>query len=174
MRNTRVLTTLAVFSALVGLTPMDGAITSARAEVNINVNIGPPPPIVVRERPTMVYLTEPAVFVAVGVPYDVYFVSGHYYYMHGDNWFWASGYEGPWVHVTYRSLPPGLQHYQVVRLHEFREREYRVYKVQGPKFKGKYFVADPGPGKHDRDDHDDHGENHNNGKGNNGRGRGHN
>ena len=171
MRITTVLTTLAVFSALVGLTPMDGATASARAEVNINVNIGPPPPIVVRERPTMVYLAEPAVFVAVGVPYDVYFVSGRYYYMHKDNWFWAPGYGGPWVNVTYKSLPPGLQRYKVVKLHEFREREYRVYKVEGPKFKGKYFVGDPGPGKHDRDNDDDQG--HGNGKGNNGRGRGH-
>ena len=170
MRNTRVLATLVVFSALVGWTPMDGTVTSARAEVNINVNIGPPPPIVVRERPTMVYLTEPAVFVAVGVPYDVYFISGRYYYMHRDNWFWASGYDGPWVHVTYKSLPPGLQRYKVVTLHEFREREYRVYKVQGPKFKGKYFVADPGPAKHhDRDN--DQGENQQ-GKGK-GKGRGH-
>lgn len=178
MRKRNIATTLAAFSVLVGLMPMEGRSAPARAEVNINVNIGPPPPIVVHERPTMVYLTEPAVYVAVGVPYDIYFFSGRYYYMHRDNWFWAPGYGGPWVHVVSKSLPPGLQRYKVVKLHEFREREYRVYKVQGPKFKGKHFAADPGQGGgHVKDDHDDHqGQNDqgNNGKGgsSNGRGRG--
>ena len=40
----------------------------------------------------MVYLAEPSVFVAVGVPYDIYFVSGRYFYMHGANWFWEPGF----------------------------------------------------------------------------------
>ena len=131
---------------LLGVTAMEGLLAMpARAEVNINVNIGPPPPVVVVERPTMLYLGEPGVFVAVGVPYDIFFVSGRYYRFHGDNWFYATGYGGPWVHVVYRSLPPGLQKYKVVQLREYREREYRVYKVEGPKFKGKHFDADPGP-----------------------------
>lgn len=119
--------------------------TPASAEVNINVNIGAPPPIVVHQPPTMVYLAEPGVFVAVGVPYDVFFIGGRYYYFHGDHWFWASGYGGPWVHVVHTSLPPGLRKHKVVKLREYREREYRVYKTQGPKFKGKHFNADPGP-----------------------------
>src|SRR5215510_8565378 len=98
---------------LLGLTLMNSMLaTPAFAEVNINVNIGPPPPIVVHERPAMVYLPEPGMFVAVGVPYDIYFVGGRYYYYHGTNWFWASGYDGPWVHVVYKSLPPGLQRYK--------------------------------------------------------------
>lgn len=131
---------------LLGVIAMDGMLAvPARAEVNINVNIGPPPPVVVAAPPTMLFLGEPGVYVAVGVPYDIFFIGGRYYYYHGSNWFWASGYDGPWVHVVYRSLPPGLQRYKVVQLRDFREREYRVYKVQGPKFKGKRFDADPGP-----------------------------
>jgi hypothetical protein len=142
---------------LLGVVAMEGMLAvPARAEVNINVNIGPPPPVVVVERPHMLYLGEPGIFVAVGVPYDIFFVGSRYYYYHGDNWFWASGYGGPWVHVVYKSLPPGLQKYKVVQLREYREREYRVYKTQGPKFKGKQFDADPGPnGSHGHDD--DHG-----------------
>ena len=152
---------------LLGAIAMDGGVaTPARAEVNINVNIGAPPPVVVVERPTMLYLPEPAIYVAVGVPYDIFFMSGRYYYFHGDNWFWAAGYGGPWVNVKHKSLPPGLQRYKVVQLHSFREREYRVYKVQGPKFKGKRFDADPGPNGRDRGN-DDHG-NKQNGNGNNG------
>jgi len=144
---------------LLGLMLMHSVLaTAAFAEVNINVNIGPPPPIVVHERPTMVYLPEPAMYVAVGVPYDIYFVSGRYYYWHGDHWFWASGYNGPWVYVEHSHLPPGLVKYKVVKLREYREREYRVYKTQGPAYKGRHFDGDPGPSRaehgRDRDDQD--------------------
>src|SRR5678815_3689308 len=140
------------FALLLGLLLVQSAVaTPALAEVNINVNIGAPPPIVVRERPTMVYLAEPGMFVAVGVPYDIYFLSGRYYYLHGDNWFWASGYDGPWVVVQRKSLPPGLQKYKIVQLRDFREREYKVYKVQGSNFKGQKFSADPGKGKPDHE-----------------------
>jgi hypothetical protein len=145
------------------------SVEAATSQVNINVNIGQPPPVIVHERPTMVYLPEPAAYVAVGIPFDVFFVSGRYYYLHGNDWFWGTGYNGPWAVVAVRSLPPGLQKYKIERLHEFREREYRVYKVEGPKFKGKHFEADEF-----RDDHDNkssHESDGNNGRGN-GRGNG--
>jgi len=116
----------------------------AQAQVSVNVNIGPPAPVVVAAPPPMLFLPEPGVYVAAGIPYDVYFISGRYYYFHGDHWFWGPGYGGPWTYVEYRSLPPGLQKYKVVRLREYREREYRVYRVQGNKFNGRYFYASEG------------------------------
>jgi hypothetical protein len=122
--------------------PQDGFWSvAASSQVNVNINIGAPPPVVLRTRPTMVFLPEPAAYVAVGIPYDIYFVSGRYYYLHGNDWFWAEGYNGPWVYVSYNTLPPGLRKYRVERLHEFREREYKAYSVQGPEFKGKHFEA---------------------------------
>ena len=146
--------------------------TPAFAEVNINVNIGAPPAVVVQERPTMIYLAEPAMYVAVGVPYDIFFMSGRYYYFHGGNWFFAAGYGGPWVHVVHTSLPPGLRKYKVVQLRDFREREYRVYKVQGPKFKGKHFDADPGSHSAKASGKDSHGGGNSGNNGNSGGGRG--
>jgi len=134
---------MTVLVALQCAVPTDGIMTvSASTQVNVNINIGAPPPVVVRTAPTMVYLPEPAAYVAVGIPYDIYFVSGRYYYLHGNDWFLAPGYNGPWVYVSYNSLPPGLRKYRVERLHEFREREYKVYAVEGPKFKGKHFEAE--------------------------------
>jgi hypothetical protein len=128
------------------------AVAPARAEMNLNINIGVPPPVVVAPPPVeveappeMVFLPEPGIYVAIGIPFDVFFISGRYYYFHGGNWFWARGYGGPWTHVVYKSLPPGLRKYKVERLHAFREREYKAYKAQGPKFRGKHFVALPGP-----------------------------
>jgi hypothetical protein len=120
--------------------------TPAQAQVNINVHIGEPPPVVVYSPPTMVLLPEPETYVAVDVPYDIYFVSGRYYYLDGGHWFWGPGYAGPWTYVEFERLPPGLRKFKVKRLHEFREREYRGYKESGPNFRGTYFVAEEHPG----------------------------
>ena len=114
----------------------------AHAQVNIGVQIGSPPPVVVYAPPTMVLLPEPQTYVAVGVPYDIYFVGGRYYYLHSGHWFWGTGYGGPWTYVAVERLPPGLRKFKVRELHEFRDREYRVYKAKGPKFGGTYFVAE--------------------------------
>ena len=146
--------------------------TQARAQVHVNINIGPPAPVIVEAPPQMLFLPDPGVYVAVGIPYDVFFISGHYYYFHGNNWFWGPGYGGPWAYVEYRSLPPGLQKYKVVRLREYREREYKVYRVQGQNFGGKHFYAVAGDG--DRDDDDGghgHDNGHGHGRGNHGKGK---
>jgi len=149
-----------VLSSIIWLAML--TVAAEAAEVHINVNIGAPPPIIVRSAPTMVYLPEPAAYVAVGIPYDLYFVGGRYYYLRGNDWFWAAGYGGPWNYVAYSSLPPGLRKFRPARLHEFREREYRVYRVYSRDYPGRYndryFVADYDRGKSHA----------------NGRGRGHN
>jgi hypothetical protein len=120
----------------------------AHAQVTVNVHIGEPPPVVVYSPPTMVLMPEPQMYVAVGVPYDIYFVSGRYYYLYEDHWFWGPGYGGPWTYIAVEKLPPGFRKFKVKQLHEFREREYRVYRAQGPKFRGTYFVAeDEHPGR---------------------------
>lgn len=144
-----------------------GAVLPANAhtQVHVNVNIGPPAPVIVEAPPPMLYLADPGVYVAVGIPYDVYFISGRYYYLHGDHWFWGPGYRGPWTYVEYRTLPPGLRKYKVVRLREYRDREYRVYTVQGQNFHGRHFYAV------DDDDDDDHGHGH--GKEKHGKGKNH-
>jgi hypothetical protein len=125
--------------------------TPAGAQVNVNVRIGEPPPVVVYSPPAMVLLPEPQMYVAVGVPYDIFFVDGRYYYYHGSHWFWGPGYGGPWTYVAVETLPPGLRKFKVKQLREFREREYAVYKVQGPAFRGTVFVAEesehPGKGR---------------------------
>ncbi len=56
--------------------------TQARAQVHVNINIGPPAPVIVEAPPQMLFLPDPGVYVAVGIPYDVFFISGHYYYFH--------------------------------------------------------------------------------------------
>ena len=117
--------------------------TTAHSQVNINVHIGEPPPVVLYSPPTMILMPEPQMYVAVGVPYDIYFVGGRYYYLHGGHWFWGPGYGGPWSYVVVEKLPPGLRKYKVQQLYAIRDREYKVYKVKGPA-QGRYFVAEDG------------------------------
>jgi hypothetical protein len=114
------------------------ALPARAAEVHVNVNIGGPPPVYVYSAPPpvyvypaprLVYLAEPAVYVAVGIPYDIFFVGGRYYYYRGNDWYWGPGYGGPWRSVAYRSLPPGLRKFRVERLRDYRDREYRAYRV---------------------------------------------
>jgi hypothetical protein len=100
-----------------------------------------PPPIVVEGSPTMVYLTEPAIYVAIGIPYHLYFYHGRYYYHHLGYWYWAPGFHGPWVHMRFKALPPGFRKFKLNQLHTFRDREFRLYKTQGPTYKGRIFVA---------------------------------
>jgi hypothetical protein len=138
------------WSVLGFMTFMTLLATPANSQVNINVRIGDPPPVVVYSPPTMVMLPEPQMYVAVGIPYDIYFISGRYYYLHGGHWFWGPAYGGPWTYIAVNSLPPGLRKFKLQQLHEFRDREYKIYKVKGPAFRGKYFVAEdehPGRGK---------------------------
>ena len=139
--------------------------TPLHGQVNVNVQIGTPPPVVVYSPPTMILMPEPQMYVAVGVPYDIYFVSGRYYYLHGGHWFWGPGYGGPWTYVEVQRLPPGLRKYKVTQLHAYREREYRVYKAEGPKFRGTYFVAEEKEhGKGNSQGNQDQGNGHGNGK----------
>jgi len=114
----------------------------ATAQIQFNLNFGPPP--------TMLYLPQPGVYSAVGVPYEIYFVGDRYYYYRDSNWFWAPGYGGPWTYVSYRSLPPGLRNYGVATLRNYRDREYRVYRVDSSRFDGRHFVARYGPGNRGR------------------------
>src|SRR5215510_7729901 len=85
--------------------------TSVHAQVSVNVHIGEPFSVVMYSPSTMVLMPEPQMYVAVGVPYDIFFVSGHYYYYHGGHWFCGPGYGGPWTFVAIERLPPGLRRY---------------------------------------------------------------
>jgi hypothetical protein len=118
----------------------------AGVDIDVNIGIPLPPPIEVEAPPAMVYLPEPGVYVAVGIPFDLFFIGGTYYYSHGGYWYGSRGYNGPWVHMGDRSIPRGLRRYKVERLHQFREREFHRYTSEGPRYRGRHFRAVPGPG----------------------------
>ena len=136
------------------------AITAAspvQAEVNVDVRIGVPAPRVVVSAPPAVHFDVAPLFVApsrlgffVGVdtPYDIIFISDYYYLYYGNSWHSSRYYNGPWVEVPYRQLPPGIRKHRIERIRSYRDREYRVYRKDRDHYRGRHFRAG-----HDRPDH---------------------
>jgi hypothetical protein len=48
-----------------------------------------------------------------------------------------------------RELPPQFRRYNIARIHQFRDREYRVYTKDRGHYRGQYFQ----PGKEGRGQH---------------------
>ena len=67
------------------------------------------PKVVVIGAPRFVVMTDSNVAVMVGVDADIYRVNGYYYHYHDRIWYDARHYEGPWVAIASKDLPPGLR-----------------------------------------------------------------
>lgn len=137
------------FVAAMFATPMAYA---SNVDFGVNINIGntpnvvvpapvvaPPPPVVIDEPPEFIEPPQLGFYVAVGVPYDLVFMSNHYYMCRNNVWFRAPSYNGPWATVGYRSLPPGLRRYKIDRIRYIRDEEYRPYRARGAYYPGEHF-----------------------------------
>lgn len=118
-------------------------------DMNINIGNTPqvvvpspapvPPPVVIDEPPEFIAPPQLGFHVAVGVPYDMVFIGNTYYLCRNNAWYRAPSYNGPWVGVRYRSLPPGLRRYKMERIRHMRDAEYRVYRGDRDHYRGRYF-----------------------------------
>jgi hypothetical protein len=104
----------------------------------------PPPPRTViiediEEPPDFVYPDSLGFYVAVGIPYDLFYI-GNTYYMYRDNaWYRAPHYRGPWVVTRYKHLPSGLRRHKFERIRYYRDHEYRVYREEHDRYRGRHF-----------------------------------
>jgi hypothetical protein len=127
------------------------AASSAIAEVSISVNIGNPPPpprhVMVSSSPSIRFEAAPlflapsslGFYVGVDTPYDIIFSSNLYYLYYGNSWHRAGHYNGPWVEVPYRELPPGIRKHRIEQIRSYRDREYRVYRNEREGYRGRNF-----------------------------------
>ena len=137
-------------TALVFVISAIAVASSASAEMSINVNIGAPPPRVVYSPPSFHFDVAPAFiapsrlgfYVGVDTPYDIIFSSDFYYLYYGNGWHRGRSYNGPWVEVPYRELPPGIRKYRIEQIRSFRDREYGVYRRDRDHYRGQYFRPD--------------------------------
>ena len=122
----------------------------AQAELSFNINVGGPP-VVISQPPDFLYPPELGFGVAVGVPYDLFYDSGIYYLYRGGGWYRSSTYGGGWIKVRNRELPPEMRRYKIARIHQFRDRDYRVYSHDRGHYRGKFYR--PGGEEHRGEEH---------------------
>lgn len=132
------------------------AALAADVGVGININLGNVrvAPIVVDEPPLFLTLSPFAgLRVAVGIPYDMFFVEGRYYVFRDNIWHVGPGYNGPWKIIQHNHLPPGLIKHRHGDLIRERDREYERYRHDGDGYRGeKYRPEKRGKGHDDADD----------------------
>lgn len=105
------------------------------------VVVQPAPIVSIEQDVNFVYPPQLGFFVAVGVPYDLFFVQNSYYLCRDGRWFRAPGSHGPWVAAQYRDLPPGLRRHKLERIREYRRAEYDVYRRDRDHYHGKHFMT---------------------------------
>lgn len=130
--------------------------------VNLNVHIGDPSPeevIVVREPAhhhhhrhareiyveddvQFIYPESLGFYVAVGLPYDLFYVGKTYYLYQDGYWHRAHHSRGPWIVVNHRDLPPGLRKHSVERIRYYRDEEREVYRRDEEHYRGRHFRSD--------------------------------
>jgi hypothetical protein len=138
---------LAVASAAVLL---QTASMAQAADIGFSINVGGPP-IVVSQPPDFLYPPELGFGVAVGVPYDMFYLGGVYYVFRGGGWYRTTAYGGSWVKMRHRELPPELRRYKVAQIHSFRDREYRSYMRDRDHYRGQHFRPEGGRGEEHRE-----------------------
>lgn len=127
---------------------LTGLTTAQAADVGVhlNVNIGNSPGVVIAQPP--VFIAPPALgfYVALGVPYDLFYTDFHYYLCRGNSWYYAASYNGPWIAIRYERLPWGLRRHKYNRIIAIRDEEYRRYTHNHGHYDGWYFR----PGRHEQ------------------------
>jgi hypothetical protein len=111
------------------------------AQVYAPVPVYVPAPVVIAAPPMFIAPPSLGVSIAVGVPYDMFQVSGNYYVYKGNQWYCGPQYGGPWRTVSYRKLPPQLRKHDVGHYRHVRDQEYQAYNRNREGYRGQYYQA---------------------------------
>lgn len=155
---------LAVASAVILL---QTASVAQASDLSFRINVGGPS-IVIAEPPAFLYPPALGFGVAVGVPYDMFYVGGAYYVFRGGGWYKTNSYGGDLRWLRHRDLPRELRRHKVASIRHYRDREYRGYARDRANYRGKHSRPEGrGRGEH----REMNGRGHD--RRDNGRGRGH-
>lgn len=161
---------------LVGLVPMALALSVSAAYagnvgVDLNIRLGNQPQQVVVPAPIapqpvqevffeedidFVYPDGLGFYVAVGVPYDLFFLNNSYYLFRDGRWFRAPGSHGPWMSIRHRGLPQSLRRHNIERIRVYRNSEHDVYRHDRDNYRGRHFMTRKEEWKAQRKDEKDH------------------
>lgn len=106
--------------------------------VSVGINVGAPvapvyvaPPVAIAAPPLFLAPPRLGFYVAVGVPFDLFYVSGNYFLLRGNTWYSSPYYNGPWVVSHYSKVPYGIRKHPVHRIHYYRDNYYKNYQSRG-------------------------------------------
>ena len=97
----------------------------------------------IHEPPVLLSPPGSGFYVAINVPYDLFYDGKGYYLYDDGTWFSSANYQGPWVFVDPKVLPKGLQGKPVGDLRSLRDLQARKYKEKGSDYHGRVLVAPP-------------------------------
>jgi len=93
-----------VLFSLLSAAAVFGGAETARAQVNVNINLGPPP-IVVAEPPAVVMVPQSRVYFVPDPHVEVFFYGGYWWSPRGEGWYRSRAYKGPWAVVERTRVP---------------------------------------------------------------------
>lgn len=94
--------------------------------------------------PDFVEPPELGFYVAVGVPFDLFFFNNVYYLYRDNYWYSSYYYNGPWRGVSSNHVPYALHRYPFDRIHHYRDNYYGQYRRYGSWNGQRHFT----PGAH--------------------------
>lgn len=128
-----------------------GQLHASNVGVDVNIRLGAEPrPVIVtqpayqpepyyeEEEVDFVYPEELGFYVAVGVPYDLFYLNNLYFIYRDGQWLRSRSSRGGWTAVRYRELPPVLRRHRIERVREYRTREYVVYQRDRDHYRGRH------------------------------------
>ncbi len=116
------------------------------AALSVPEDYPPPAEVYFDDAPEFIYSPSLNMYVAVGVPYDLFYTGNEYFYFYGGRWYRGPFYDGPWVFAPRRSYPPAFLRYRIGNIRRFREAEFRRYerdrahydgRIHRPEFRGE-------------------------------------
>jgi hypothetical protein len=138
------------------------------ADIHLRFGDPAPAPYAVLQPPLFLYPRELGFYVAVGVPFGLFYIDNYYYAPRGGVWYGAPHYNGPWYYVKPGHLPPGLVKHRYRDIIYQRDIEYRNYSRDRDHYHGqKYHPEDrysKGKGGDDRGKGRGHGSDHGRGR----------
>lgn len=144
--------TLLLLGTLTFLSATSAWSSDVRVGADIHIRLGDPAPApyVVSQPPLFLYPQDLGFYVAVGVPFGLFYIDNYYYTPRGGVWYSSPHYNGPWYYVKPGHLPPGLAKNRYRDVIRWRDSEYRNYMRDRDHYRGQKHHPDNRGGKGDR------------------------
>jgi hypothetical protein len=81
--------------------------------------------------PEFVQPPELGFYVAVGVPYDLFYYNNSYWTNRGNIWYNSPYYNGPWSSINYNNIPYVFNRYPFETIRHYRDTYYGRYQRYG-------------------------------------------